>query len=144
MPASFHKNGLHFQYPGNWKLEQDETDTGWTVLVQSPQTAFFMLTFDAGMPQPELMARTALETMRAEYQQLDADEALDSLAGQPACGYDIRFFSFDLTNTCWTRSFFAEGGTVLAMWQANDLELDAVEPVFRAIWSSLRLNDQDS
>jgi hypothetical protein len=66
---------------------------------------------------------------------------VDVVAGQPACGHDIRFFSFDLTNTCWTRSFYCGAGTVLLLWQANDLELERIEPVLKAIIASLKVAD---
>jgi hypothetical protein len=63
------------------------------------------------------------------------------MAGQPAIGHDIRFTSLDLTNTCWTRSFYAGAGTVLVMCQLNDLDLEAYEQVLRAICASLQVDD---
>ena len=55
-------------------------------------------------------------------------------------GHLIRFFSLDLTNTCWTRSFYSSEGTVLVLWQVNDLELEQAEPVLRAICSSFQVD----
>ena len=141
MAAQFLEDGIGFQYPENWDLQREVNDNGWTVTVQSLATAFFMLTYDADMPETELMAATALEAMREEYPELEADDAVESLAGQPAVGHDIQFFSLDLTNTCWARSFYAAGGTLLALWQANDLELDQVEPILRAIIASLSVDE---
>ena len=141
MAAQFHEDGVGFRYPENWTLQREESDSGWTVSVQSPATAFFMLTYDQDMPEPQLMADTALDAMREEYPELEADAAVESLAGQPAVGHDIQFFSLDLTNTCWARSFYAAGGTLLALWQANDLELDQVEPILRAITTSLSVDE---
>jgi hypothetical protein len=142
MAAQFHEDGIGFAYPENWDLQREENAHGWTVSVQSAATAFFMLTYDGDMPETGLMADTALEAMREEYPDLEADEAVDTVAGQPAVGHDIRFFSLDLTNTCWTRSFYGSGGTVLALWQANDLELDQVGPILRAICASLQVDDE--
>src|SRR5579864_5379297 len=140
MPARFDENGIRFQYPENWEVDRQETDGGWTVSVQSPGTAFFMLSYDADMPELELMADTALEALRSEYPGLDSDAAVDSLAGQPAVGHDVRFFSLDLTNTCCLRSFYTDTGTVLMMWQANDLELDRLGPVLKAICASIQVD----
>jgi hypothetical protein len=139
MPALFEKAGVRFQYPDNWQMTQEATETGWTVSVQSPDTGFFLLTLDEEMPETGLMAETALDALRSEYPGLEAEDALDSLAGQPAVGHNIRFFSLDLTNTCCTRSFDSEGGTIFIMWQANDLELEELEPIFRAICASLEV-----
>jgi hypothetical protein len=141
MSALFEKDGIRFQYPANWKLVREDADSGWTVTVQSPDTGFFLLTFDASMPDTDLVAQTVLDALRAEYLDLEADDALETVAGQPALGHDVRFFSLDLTNTCCTRSFHTDMGTVLMMWQVNDLELDQFEPIVRAIRASLRVEE---
>ena len=142
MPAMFQADGIRFQYPDNWKLSREETESGWTAFVQSPETAFFLLTYDREAPDVGVLAQTALQALQEEYPGLEADDALESLAGQPAFGHNIRFFSLDLTNTCCTRCFDCATGTVLMMWQANDLELDAIEPVFRAMCASLKLEEE--
>ncbi len=139
MPLSFQADGIRFQHPDNWRLTREDTETGWAVTVQSPATAFFVLTFDNEMPDIDLVTNTVLEALRSDYPDLEADDALEALAGQPAMGHDIRFFSLDLTNTCHTRSFYSDAGTILVMWQANDLELDEVEPVFLAMCKSLHV-----
>ena len=142
MTVQFKENGIQFLYPENWQLDRQATEAGWTVSVQSPGTAFFLVSYDAEMPDPELMADTALEALRSEYPSLESDQAVASLAGQPAVGHDVQFFSFDLTNTGWLRSFYANAGTVLVMWQANDLELDRLGPVLRALCASIALTEE--
>lgn len=141
MPLLFEANGIRFQYPDNWRLTREDAESGWTVSVESPDTAFFILTFDDQMPEVGVVAQTVLDTLRTDYPDLEADDALESLAGQPAIGHDIRFFSLDLTNTCHTRSFYSDDGTILVMWQANDLELEQVEPVLRAMCASLHVKE---
>ena len=142
MAAQFSEGGIRFRYPENWTLEREDNENGWTVSVQSPDTAFLVVTLDEDMPTTERMAQTALEALREEYPDLEAEECTDSVAGQPAVGHDIRFTSLDLTNTCWTRSFYCADGTVLVMCQLNDLELEKHEPVLRAICASLKLEDE--
>ena len=142
MAEQFEHDGIRFSYPENWRLEREETDSGWTVLLQSPDTAFFLLSLDEDGPASGEMARTALDALREDYPDLEADECVESLAGQTAVGHDIQFTSLDLTNTCWTRSFSCADGTVLVLCQLNDLELDTHEPVLRAICASLRVEDE--
>jgi hypothetical protein len=141
MPGLFSEDGVRFQYPANWQLTREDSANGWTVTVQSPDTAFFLVSFDAEMPEPTLMVETALEALRSEYPELEAEDALESLAGQPALGHDIRFFSLDLTVTCGTRSFYSDRGTIFVIWQANDLEQDTIALVFRAMCASLRVEE---
>jgi hypothetical protein len=139
MSRQFKEGGVSFRYPENWRLEREESDTGWTVSLQSPQTAFVVVRCDGSMPSAEEVAQTTLEALQSEYPGLEAEPAVETLAGQMAVGHDVRFFSFDLTNTCWTRSLYSDDGTLLVLCQANDLELDDYEPVMRAICSSLEV-----
>jgi hypothetical protein len=137
MPAEFHEDGIAFRYPENWTLEREDQETGWTVSVQSPDTAFLIVTFDADAPDIAKISDSALETLEAEYPGLEAEPKVESIAGQPAVGHDVRFFSFDLTNTAGIRAFRAESGTVLVLWQFNDLEEERSEPVLKAIRASI-------
>ena len=106
MAAQFEEDGIQLLYPENWELQRDETDSGWTISLQSPDTAFLVMSFDAEMPDPELMAQAALEALRGDYEDLESEPVVAALAGQPAVGHDVRFFSMDLTNSCWIRSFY--------------------------------------
>jgi hypothetical protein len=137
----FHEDGITFRYPENWRLDREPMDNGWTVQVQSPDTAFLVVSFDPDLPTPEEMAQTALEALREEYPELESDPHVDTLAGQMAIGHDVRFFSLDLTNTCWIRSFYSDAGTVLVMCQSNDLDLEQNEPILRAICASMRVEE---
>jgi hypothetical protein len=122
-------------------MTREDNPSGWTVTLQSPATAFFMVTFDRDMPETELMVETALEAMKGEYEDLEFEPITESIAGQPAIGHDLRFFSLDLTNSCSTRSFYAETGTVLLFWQSTDLDLDAIDPVFKALRASMSVEE---
>jgi hypothetical protein len=142
MAAQFDEGGIRFRYPENWTLEREDSETGWTVSLQSPGTAFMMVCLREDMPSNDQLAEAALETLREDYPELEAEDCVESVAGQPAVGHDIRFFSLDLTNTCWTRSFYTDQGTVLLLCQTNDLELEESEPVLRAICASLEVDDE--
>ena len=142
MAVRFDDGGIRFSYPENWRLEREENETGWTVSLQSPGTAFMMVCLREDLPTPDQLAEAALDALRDDYPGLEADDCVDNLAGQPAIGHDIRFISLDLTNTCWTRSFYTSEGTVLVLCQANDLELEEHEPVLRAICKSLEVDEE--
>lgn len=141
MPSEFADGGIRFKYPENWQLERENSDTGWSVSVQSPGTAFMLVTLHEDMPSVERVAQTVLAAMQEVYPELEADDCIDSLAGQPAIGHDIRFFSLDLTNSCWTRIVYSARGTLLVMCQTSDLEFDTSEPVLRAMRKSLQFDD---
>jgi hypothetical protein len=142
MAQRFAEDGISFRYPESWRLEREESENGWTVSLQSPGTAFLVLSFDSSMPTTEEMAETTLEALRSEYPDLEADPRIESLAGRMAIGHDIDFFSLDMTNTCWTRSLYTETGTVLLLCQTSDLDQASYEPVLRAICASLQVEEE--
>jgi hypothetical protein len=135
----FKQDGVVFQYPSDWRLEREETESGWTATVQSPQTAFLVVSVNSDGPPPKQTAQTALEALRSEFPDLDAEPRVDTLAGRTAIGHDVNFFSLDLSNTAWTRSRSIADGTLLVWWQANDLDLPELGPVLNAILASLRV-----
>ena len=138
----FADDGLRFQYPEDWLLEREDNETGWTVTVQSPGTAFLLVCLRTDMPAIEEVADAALAALREDYPDLEADDCIGSLAGQAAIGHVIRFFSLDLTNTCWTRSFYSAHGTYLVLWQVNDLELEESEPAPAPICASFEVESE--
>jgi len=142
MALQFDEDGIRFRYPENWRLEREENDAGWTISLQSPDTAFMVISLRDDISSTDEMAETTLAALREDYPDLEADECIDSLAGQPAIGHNIRFFSLDLTNTCWTRCFYSAGGPILVMCQSNDLDLEKNEPLLRAICASLEVDEE--
>jgi hypothetical protein len=143
MIKHFNEAGISFRYPADWTLEREDSDNGWTVSLQSPNTAFIVVSCDETMPQREEVAEVVLEALQAEYPGLDAEACVETLAGQMAVGHNIQFISLDLTNTCWTHSFYTDAGTVLVMCQTNDLEIEKNEPILRAICASLTVEEQE-
>jgi hypothetical protein len=141
MLQTYEQDGISFRYPANWKLEQEESDNGWTVFLQSAGTSFVTITLDTDMPPLEQVLETALETLRSDYPTLEAEACVETLAGQLALGHNIQFFALDLTTTCYTRCFHCEQGTVLVLCQADDLELEESDPAFQAILASLRVEE---
>jgi hypothetical protein len=145
MSSQFERSGISFRYPENWQLDSEECEGGWSISLQSPGTAFLTLTLDEGMPPVEDVADAALEALRDVYPDLVAEDRVEKLAGQAAVGHDIDFsvsrINHDLTNTCWTRSFYSDNGTVLVLCQANDLEMAEYGPVLLAVCASLRIEE---
>jgi len=142
MSQDYQEEGISFRYPDNWRLDREESADGWTVLLQSPGTAFLTLTCDHSGASTEEITAAALDALRADYPTLEASPQVETIANQMAMGHDIQFFSLDLTNTCWTRSLYSDAGAVLVLCQVNDTELEEYEPILRAICASLKVEEE--
>jgi hypothetical protein len=137
----FARDGLRLRYPENWNLDDDQAEGGWTVTVQSPGTAFLMLRMDGALPTCEEMVDEALTALRGEYKDLQAEPAMEAIAGELSVGHDIEFVSFDIPTSCFTRSFYGPAGTVLMLGQVASVDAEEYEPVLEALRIALQVEE---
>ena len=138
MPATFDNLGLSFQYPDNWQLDEEEIRAGQSaVTVFSPGGAFWSVAVHTRSAAPARMAQAALDAMRKEYEDLEAEPVTETIAGHELIGFDMSFFYLDLTNTAGIRSLRVKGTTYTVFFQAEDREYREIGLVFQAMTLSL-------
>lgn len=142
MLNSYEGDGLKFQYPSTWTLENEENENGWGITIQSPGTAFILIVCDQGMPDSEELADATLQALKNDYPGLEFDPVIEDLCGQPSVGHNIQFFSLDLGNSCKTRCVYSQEGTILILSQVSDLEIEKYGPAMQALSSSLKIDDE--
>jgi hypothetical protein len=137
MPALFDDLGIQFQYPENWRLEQEDAQEGGdSVTVYSPGGAFWSLIIHPRTADPARLAKAAVDAMRQEYEELEAESVQEIIAGRDTVGYDLNFFYLDLTNTAAVRSLRTNRRTYTIFCQAEDREFQQIQTVFLAITTS--------
>lgn len=141
MNRTFERSGVTFRYPDNWKLETEEAGDGWTVSLQSPETAFLLVSLRPDAVGAGQVADEALAVLTGEYPDLDAEPVVESLAGLPAVGHDIDFLTLDTAIAGWSRCIDTTAGPLLVLWQTSEYDRERTEPVLRAITASLRIED---
>jgi hypothetical protein len=140
---TFSRSGVSFRYPATWDLDAEETaEGGWTVTLHSPETAFLLVSLRPDADDPAQVADEALEALRAEYQELDAENVIETLDGQVAIGHDIDFLAVDTPIACWTRCVTTSEGPLLVMGQTSEFDREANEPVLRAVCASLQIEEE--
>jgi hypothetical protein len=140
---TFSRSGVSFRYPANWACDAEETaDGGWTITVQSRETAFLLVSLRPDADDPAQVADEALEALKAEYKELDAENAVETLAGQVAIGHNIDFLTVDTPITCWTRCLNSPDGPLLLMGQTSEFDREANEPILRAVCASLKIEEE--
>ncbi len=145
MPETYQKLGLAFQYPENWMLDESEAqdelqvgaDAARSVSVYSPGGGFWTVASHRAESDPREFVDATLDTMRQEYDNLDAEPIEETVAGHRLVGYNFNFYCLDLTSTALVRAVRVDNATLLIFCQADDLEFDSIEPVFRAMTESL-------
>jgi hypothetical protein len=139
MPGTFENGVVAFQYPENWPIDRQETDEGWTVSVQSPGTAFLLVSGYSERPEVDEVLRTTLQAMQQDYPELEMEEATEKLAGQSCKGYDINFLSLDTVNACTIRAFHTPDCTILVLAQSSSYDSPTHLAVLEAIRVSMKL-----
>jgi hypothetical protein len=138
--SEFNQSGISFRYPANWSLEADNSsDTEWTVSIQSPATAFILFSLRPDARDPADLADQTLDALKTEYQELDAENRVETIAGQPAIGHDIDFLTVDSAIICRTRCLETSSGPLLIMCQLSEFERVQNDAVLQAIVSSLQV-----
>ncbi len=139
MIATFHQADIRFHYPENWKIT-DEAVVDWprTVSVQSPGSGFWTLVqYELGAEPVSLLEET-LQEMRTEYENLESSAISEQFDDTEVMGYEMFFYCLDFLVCARVLAVRADDGKVfLILWQAEDRDYSHVEPVFRAITTSL-------
>ncbi len=138
----FQRDGISFTHPANWRVEADDSDGGWAVTVSSPDTAFVIVSLQPEARDPADLADQTLESLKADYQELDAENRVETIAGRMAIGHDIDFLTLDTPITCRTRCLETPAGPLLVLTQVSEYDRDANDPVLRAVVASLRVDEE--
>ena len=139
----FTRDGIAFQYPGNWSLETEEDDGGWTASISSPGTAFFVVSLRPDNQTPAQVVDEALDAMKAEYKELEAEPVVESVGGFPAVGHNIDFLTLDTAINAWSRCTGLTEGNLLIFAQVSELDRRLYDQVLRAMLGSFAIADGD-
>jgi hypothetical protein len=139
---SFDRDGISFRYPENWRVDVEEGTGGWTITLTSPDTAFAIISLRPDARDPADLADQTFDALKAEYTELDAENAIQTIAGQVAIGHDIDFMTVDTPTLCRTRCLETPAGPLLVMCQTSDYDRTQNDPVLRAIVASLTVEEE--
>jgi hypothetical protein len=139
---TFDRDGISFRYPANWRVETEEGEGGWTVTLTSPETAFAVISLRPDARDPADLADQTFDAIKGEYKELDADNAVQTIAGQIAIGHDIDFMTVDTPTECRTRCIETPAGPLLILCQSSEYDRERNDPVLRAIVASLAVEEE--
>jgi hypothetical protein len=136
---TFDRDGISFRYPANWLVEVAESEEGgWNVTMQSPDTAFVMVSLQPEANDPADLSDQTLAAMRAEYKEMDAENVTETVAGRVAIGFDADFLTVDTPTTCRVRCLDTFAGPLLVLCQVSEFDRAQHDPALRAIVASIR------
>lgn len=138
MTITYDKLDVRLIYAEGWKITEDELDAEpRTLSFRSPSGGIWELMIYGDQREIAELASEALSVMRSEYENLESTSYATEFVEVPATGYEIYFYHLDLLVHC--RIIGAKFGdkTALMLWQAEDRDFDELEPVFRAMATTL-------
>ena len=139
MNGTFERDGISFRYPTGWlaELAEDPDGGGWTVTVSSPDTAFFLASLQPEAADGGDLADQSLAALKEVYDELDAEDVMETLCGLPAVGFNADFLTVDTATTCRVRGLDTFAGPLLLLSQVSDFDRATNDPLLRAIVASL-------
>jgi hypothetical protein len=138
MPATFENSEVHFLYPENWTLSQEETEE-WprSLSLQSPSSGFWSLHVYPTRHNANLAAQEAVAGIREAYEDVESEEVYEKIGALETVGYNLDFIYLDFVVRAEVRSFDIGPRTVVVLCQAESREFEELAKVFRAITLSL-------
>ena len=143
MQEIYSAHGIQFSYPKEWELQEKANGPDVTISVQSPNTAFWMLSLFRDRPEPRDVLETVLNTFEDEYEELDVYKVTAPLCHRPTLARDIDFVCHELLNCAFARVFRTAHQTVLVLYQVYDRELDEEGEILDAMTKSLECADPE-
>lgn len=138
---TFERDRIAIRYPTGWTAEEaEDAETGaWTVTVSSPDTAFFMMSLQPDARDPGDLADQSLDALKVEYKELDSEDVMETICGQPAIGFNADFLTVDTATTCRVRCLDTFAGPLLLLAQVSEYDRERNDPVLAAIVKSLNV-----
>ena len=144
MQERYAGNGIGFEYPENWKLQEQPAEEGVAISVNSSGTSFWTVSLDSEGPEPQRVMQSAIATFREEYSEMDVYPVESRICHRDAIGRDVEFVCLDVLNTACLRSFRTGRFTVFILYQGYDSELAETQDVLESITASLACDgDED-
>ena len=138
MTVIYDKLGVRLIYAEGWKITEDELDAEPRALsFESPSGGIWELMLYSDPRDGDELADEALSVLGEEYENLETTGYTTEFADVVASGYEIYFYHLDLL--IHSRIITAPFGekTAMLLWQAEDRDFDQLEPVFRAMATTL-------
>lgn len=137
--ATFAELGVSFEYPDDWEVDAQPGDRESAVTVQTPGSAFLLLTLIADRPSADHVLNSAQKALEEEYADCEVEVGDSAIPGVDAEVRGIDFTCHDLVTHATLQAYDAGRQTVFVMTQRADIEADEVDAGFRQIESSLRV-----
>ncbi|HEY1186664.1 MAG TPA: hypothetical protein VGE74_03355 [Gemmata sp.] len=140
----FERDRIAIRYPESWTVEETEdAESGaWAVTVSSPDTAFLQMSLQPDADHPGDLADQTLEALKGEYEELDWEDVVETIRGQPAVGFNADFLTLDTATTCRVRCLATDAGALLLLTQVSDYDRERNDPVLTAIVGSLDVDTE--
>lgn len=138
MVRNYDHHGLSFQFPENWKLDEETVEDGSpSVWLYPPGGGFWSVTMYGSDVDAQWATQQTLDTMRGEYPDLDVDSRVETIAGQKLAGYEMNFVCLDMVNTARVLCLEDDRGTLVILEQAEDQDWENLADVYTAVTTSL-------
>ena len=140
MYGTYEAHGIRFQFPKNWKINEERSNNQLSITVSSPDgpdTLFWTLSLFYEIPSENELIETALEAFREEYDEIDIYPVAKTVCDRESVGRDLEFLCLELINSACLRAFRTNHFSALILYQGTDHELKTAKEQLEKISLSL-------
>ena len=144
MPAEFQRDGVHFLYPENWRLDLQAPSEGviCAVSLEAPSGAIWSVNVEQGLRDRKELADKIVQTMRDEYEEFEAEPYTGQLGDYETVGYEMYFYCVEMIVKSVVQCYHAHERTFMVMTQAESRDHDELDLIFNALGASLAADEE--
>ncbi|MDR2346446.1 MAG: hypothetical protein LBE18_10295 [Planctomycetaceae bacterium] len=117
----YDKHNVYICYPDNWEMcESQMNRIDGTIQITNDDGAFWVLKKYPAGQNPDEIAEEVLETMRAEYQDMEVERIDEIMYEKYVTGFEMTFFYLDLMNEARVLTFDNGKLTYAIFWQTGN------------------------
>ena len=139
MTATYHKRGLKFLYPENWKLtDEADTDLPCSITLETPDGgalwAVHLYELDS---DPDEILKATLDTLQETYPDLEITPCATDFPALDGTAVEAMFYCLDFLIRTRLQVIPHREYQLLFWFQAEDREFDKLELIFQALTTSV-------
>ncbi len=134
---------ITFPTPGDWTFEKQAGEIEVSAAIYGPGASFLTISLFRDRPAPADLIESAIDTFRAEYEELDVYPTEAKICDSPTEARDLDFVSLDQVGSVFLRSFSTQQFTVFILCQTDALELDDTRAIFDRLTAEMACDDDE-
>jgi hypothetical protein len=141
--STYESHGIEFDFPDDWQLTEAADESHVAISIESPGSAFWMLSIIQGRPSADDVVASALESLQEEHEECDVYDSTNQICMLPTAAFDVDFECAEMINRASIMACETDRVTLFVMHQCPQTEEADFKRDLLSITDSLMWDTED-